>query len=36
MTPMDGIKVLETAGLAPSPFFGMILADSGAVLLIDC
>ncbi|KAF9874834.1 CoA-transferase family III [Colletotrichum karsti] len=34
--PLDGIKVLEFAGLAPGPFAGMLLADAGAsVLRID-
>ena len=28
--PLNGIKVLELAGLAPVPFTGMILADFGA------
>jgi alpha-methylacyl-CoA racemase len=36
MRPLEGIKVIELAGLAPSPFCGMILADFGArVVLID-
>jgi alpha-methylacyl-CoA racemase len=36
MKPLDGIKVLEMAGLAPSPFCGMILADFGAdVIVVD-
>ena len=34
MRPLDGIKVLEMAGLAPSPFCGMILADFGATLTV--
>ena len=25
-----GVKVLELAGLAPTPFLGMVLADFGA------
>lgn len=34
--PLQGIKVLEFAGLAPGPFAGMQLADAGAsVLRID-
>ncbi|KAI0389904.1 alpha-methylacyl-CoA racemase [Xylariaceae sp. FL0594] len=34
--PLDGLKVLEFAGLAPGPFAGMLLADAGAhVLRID-
>ncbi len=36
MRPLDGIKVIEMAGLAPSPFCGMILADFGAeVIIVD-
>jgi alpha-methylacyl-CoA racemase len=36
MKPLDGIKVLEMAGLAPSPFCGMILSDFGAdVMVVD-
>ncbi|KAJ6790150.1 hypothetical protein PWT90_05609 [Aphanocladium album] len=31
--PLKGIKVLEFAGLAPGPFAGMMLADSGASVL---
>ncbi|KAI0840003.1 CoA-transferase family III [Hypoxylon sp. FL0890] len=34
--PLQGLKVLEFAGLAPGPFTGMLLADAGAkVLRID-
>jgi alpha-methylacyl-CoA racemase len=36
MKPLDGIKVIEMAGLAPSPYCGMILADFGAdVVIVD-
>jgi len=36
MQPLDGIKVIEMAGLAPSPYCGMILADFGAdVVIVD-
>ena len=36
MRPLDGIKVIEMAGLAPAPYCGMILADFGAeVVVID-
>ena len=36
MGPLDGIKVIEMAGLAPSPFCGMVLADFGAdVIIVD-
>ncbi|KAJ5689346.1 Isopenicillin N epimerase component 2 [Penicillium macrosclerotiorum] len=34
--PLDGIRVVELAGLAPGPFAGLLLADYGAsVLRID-
>ncbi|KAI1745824.1 CoA-transferase family III domain-containing protein [Xylaria scruposa] len=34
--PLEGLKVLEFAGLAPGPFGGLLLADAGAsVLRID-
>ncbi|MDI6100836.1 CaiB/BaiF CoA-transferase family protein [Actinoplanes sp. NEAU-A12] len=34
--PLDGVKVVELAGLAPAPFGCMILADLGAdVVLVD-
>ena len=33
---LAGIKVLELAGLAPTPFLGMVLADFGAkVIRVD-
>ena len=36
MRPLDGIKVIEMAGLAPSPFCGMVLSDFGAhVVVVD-
>ena len=36
MRPLDGIRVLEMAGLAPSPFCGMLLGDFGAdVVVVD-
>ena len=36
MRPLDGIKVIEMAGLAPSPYCGMLLADFGAdVVIVD-
>lgn len=31
--PLNKIKVLELAGLAPAPFCGMILADFGASVI---
>ena len=34
--PLQGLKVIEMAGLAPGPFAAMMLADMGAqVLRID-
>jgi alpha-methylacyl-CoA racemase len=36
MGPLDGIKVIEMAGLAPTPYCGMILSDFGAdVIVVD-
>ena len=36
MGPLNGIKVVELAGLGPCPAAGMILADFGAeVILIE-
>ncbi|HVO83066.1 MAG TPA: CoA transferase, partial [Syntrophobacteria bacterium] len=36
MKPLGGIKVIEMAGLAPSPYCGMLLADFGAdVVVVD-
>jgi alpha-methylacyl-CoA racemase len=36
MGPLEGIKVVELAGLGPGPFAGMLLADLGAdVLRVD-
>ncbi|MEZ0049430.1 alpha-methylacyl-CoA racemase [Mycobacterium sp. MAA66] len=36
MGPLDGVRVIEMAGLAPVPFAGMIFADLGAdVVRID-
>lgn len=36
MGPLDGLKVIELAGLGPTPFCGMLLGDLGAdVLRID-
>ncbi len=36
MQPLDGIRVIEMAGLAPVPYCGMILADFGAdVVRVD-
>lgn len=34
MQPLEGIKVIEFAGLAPGPYCGMILADFGADIVI--
>ncbi|MBW2095760.1 MAG: CoA transferase, partial [Deltaproteobacteria bacterium] len=34
--PLSGVKVIEMAGLAPSPYCGMILSDFGAdVVVVD-
>jgi len=30
MGPLEGIKVVEIAGLGPAPFAGMLLSDMGA------
>jgi alpha-methylacyl-CoA racemase len=36
MRPLDDIKVIEMAGLAPSPYCGMLLSDFGAdVTIVD-
>ncbi|RLB27975.1 MAG: CoA transferase, partial [Deltaproteobacteria bacterium] len=36
MRPLKGLRVIEMAGLAPSPYCGMILADFGAdVVVVD-
>lgn len=36
MRPLDGIKVIELAGLAPGPYCGLVLADFGAeVVRVD-
>ncbi len=31
--PLDGLKVIELAGLGPAPFCGMVLADLGAEVI---
>ncbi|MHB8693452.1 MAG: CaiB/BaiF CoA transferase family protein [Solirubrobacteraceae bacterium] len=33
MGPLEGVKVLELAGIGPGPFAGMLLADMGADVL---
>ncbi len=36
MGPLQGIKIIEMAGLGPGPFAGMLLADMGAdVILVE-
>ena len=36
MSALEGIKVIEMAGLAPSPYCGMLLSDFGAdVVIVD-
>ncbi len=32
--PLDGVRVLEVAGLGPAPFAGMLLADMGADVVV--
>jgi alpha-methylacyl-CoA racemase len=34
MGPLDGIKIIEMAGIGPGPFAGMILADMGAEVIV--
>ena len=34
MGPLQGIKIIEIAGLGPAPFAGMLLADMGADLIL--
>jgi len=34
MRPLQGIKVIEMAGLAPGPYCGMLLADFGAEVVV--
>ncbi len=34
MGPLNGIKIIEMAGLGPAPFAGMMLADMGADLIL--
>ena len=31
---LNGLKVIELAGLAPAPFCGMILSDFGATVTV--
>ena len=33
MKPLDGVRILELAGLAPAPFAAMMLADHGAEVI---
>ena len=36
MGPLEGIRILEVAGIGPGPFAGMMLSDMGAdVIRID-
>ena len=32
--PLDGIRILEMAGIGPAPFCGMMLADQGAEVIV--
>ena len=31
--PLDGLRVVELAGLGPAPFAGMMLSDAGADII---
>ena len=33
MGPLQGVKVIELAGIGPGPFAGMLLADMGAEVI---
>src|SRR5882762_6989066 len=33
MGPLEGIRIVEFAGIGPAPFCGMLLADMGAQVL---
>ena len=36
MGPLEGVRILEVAGIGPGPFAGMMLSDMGAeVIRID-
>ncbi len=36
MGPLEGVRIVELAGIGPGPFCGMLLADLGAeVVLVD-
>lgn len=34
MGPLQGLKIIEMAGLGPAPFAGMVLADMGAEIIL--
>ena len=34
MGPLEGLKVVEVAGLGPAPVAGMMLADMGADVVV--
>ena len=34
MGPLQGIRMIEMAGLGPAPFAGMVLADMGADIVM--
>jgi len=34
MGPLEGLKIIEMAGLGPAPFAGMVLADMGAEIIL--
>ena len=31
--PLEGVRIVELAGLGPAPFAGMMLADAGADII---
>ena len=34
--PLEGVRIIELAGLGPAPFAGMMLSDAGAdIIRID-
>ena len=33
MGPLNGVRVIEFAGIGPTPFAGMLLADMGAEII---
>ena len=35
MGALDGVRVIELAGIGPGPFCGMMLADMGADVILS-